>query len=70
MFHLVAIVLLFVFVASAVSGLVTFWQDIRHFKSDVEFSGNRRQLIEHLMSAPVDQEQEEVTDNGSAHCDR
>ena len=70
MFNLIAFVLLCIFIFSSIAGLVTFWQDIRHFKSDIEFSGNRRQLIEHLMSAPVDQEQEEVTDNGPSHCDR
>lgn len=69
MFDLVCIVLLFVFVASVVSGLCTFWHDIRRFKSDIEFSGNRRQLIEHLMSAPVDQEQEEVNDDDTTHSD-
>ena len=67
MFHLVAIVLLFVFVASAVSGLCTFWHDIRRFKSDIEFSGNRRQLIEHLMCAP--DPVEEVNDDDTTHTD-
>ena len=70
MFHLVAIVLLFVFVASAVSGLVTFWQDIRNFKSDIEFLGNRKQLIEHLMLAPNVEDPEEVTVNETEHSDR
>lgn len=69
MFTLICFVLLFVFIAAAASGIITFWQDIRNFKSDIEFSGNRKQLIEHLMLAPNVEDPEEVRDNGPSHCD-
>ena len=70
MFTLIWFVLLFVFIAAAASGIITFWQDIRHFKSDIEFSGNRKQLIEHLMLAPNVEDPEEVTDSETEHSDR
>jgi hypothetical protein len=70
MFNLICTVLLFIFIISSVSGLVTFYIDIRRFKSDIEFSGNRKQLIEHLMLAPNVEDPEEVTVNETEHSDR
>lgn len=49
MFNLLVLVVLVGLVVCIISGIVGFICDIRRFKSDIEFSGNRKQLINHLV---------------------
>jgi len=71
MLNLVMIVFLFVFVCSALTGLVGFILDIRRFKNDIEFSGSRKRLIERLLDEKEleKQKESEVAANESKHND-
>lgn len=65
--NLLVFVVLFGFVVCTISGIVGFFCDIRRFKSDIEFSGNRKQLIHYLMfgadEEKVDSEDEEKVES-------
>ena len=64
MLSLILFVVLVIFSVSSITGIVSFWCDVRQFKSDIEFCGSRKQLIEYLMLAPAPEAQsEEVNDN-------
>lgn len=72
MLNLVCIVVLFVFVCAAVTGLVGFMIDIHRFKADIEFSGNRKELLKRLIDEEelkAERAESEVTSNETEHCD-
>lgn len=54
-------VILAILVWCALVGGVAFLKDLHRFKSELEFSGSRKQLIEYLMS----EDRKEKTDNVS-----
>lgn len=49
MFNILVFIVIIGLVVCTISGIVGFFCDIRRFKSDIEFSGNRKQLIHYLM---------------------
>lgn len=71
MLNLVMIVFIFVFVCSALTGLVGFIIDIRRFKNQIEFSGSRKRMLERLMDEKEleKQKESEVTANENKHND-
>lgn len=50
MIKLIVIVLLFVYFVSMFIGAVRFWRDLKQFKTDIEFTGNRDQLIDLMLA--------------------
>lgn len=57
----VLVVILAILVWCALVGAVAFFKDLHRFKSELEFSGSRKQLIEYLMS----EDRKEKIDNVS-----
>lgn len=53
---IVLFVILAVLVWCSVVGAVAFLKDLQRFKSELEFSGSRKQLIEFLMNKEVGEE--------------
>lgn len=49
MLNLVLFILIASFMACTISGVIGFFFDLKNFKAEHEFSGNRKQLIEYLM---------------------
>lgn len=49
MLNLVLFILAVCFLVCTISGVIGFFTDLRNFKVEHEFSGNRKQLIEYLM---------------------
>ena len=78
MLNLVLFILVVCFLVCTISGVIGFFTDLRNFKAEHEFSGNRKQLIEFLMfgedveikAVPaVETNDSEVNDNESTHSD-
>ena len=46
MLNLVLFILVVCFMVCTISGVIGFFTDLRNFKAEHEFSGNRKQLIE------------------------
>lgn len=76
MLNLVLFLLVICFMVCTLSGVIGFFIDLRNFKAEHEFSGNRKQLIEYLMfgedveikAVPaVETNDSEVNDNESTH---
>lgn len=76
MLNLVLFILVVCFMVCTVSGVIGFFIDLKNFKSEHEFSGNRKQLIELLMfgedveikAVPaVETDDCEVSDDESTH---
>lgn len=76
MLNLVLFILAVCFLVCTISGVIGFFTDLRNFKAEHEFSGNRKQLIELLMfgedveikAVPaVETDDCEVNDNESTH---
>lgn len=76
MFNLILFILVVCFMVCTISGVIGFFTDLRNFKAEHEFSGNRKQLIEYLMfgedveikSVPaVETNVSEVSDDESTH---
>lgn len=76
MLNLVLFILVFCFLVCTISGVIGFFTDLRNFKAEHEFSGNRNQLIEYLMFgedveikavSAVETNDSEVNDNESTH---
>lgn len=76
MLNLVLFILVVCFLVCTISGVIGFFTDLRNFKAEHEFSGNRKQLIEFLMfgedveikAVPaVETNDSEVNDNESTH---
>lgn len=76
MLNLVLFILVVCFLFCTISGVIGFFTDLRNFKVEHEFSGNRKQLIEYLMfgedveikAVPaVETNDSEVNDNESTH---
>lgn len=76
MLNLVLFILVVCFLVCTISGVIGFFTDLRNFKSEHEFSGNRKQLIDFLMfgedfkikAVPaVETNDSEVNDNESTH---
>lgn len=72
MLNLVLFILAVCFMVCTISGVIGFFSDLKNFKAEHEFSGNRKQLIEYLMfgqevdveAAPAaDSKDSEVIDN-------
>ena len=49
MLNLVLFILVVCFLVCTISGVIGFFTDLRNFKAEHEFGGNRKQLIEFLM---------------------
>lgn len=49
MLNLVLFILAVCFMVCTISGVIGFFTDLKRFKAEHEFSGNRKQLIEYLM---------------------
>ena len=49
MLNLVLFILAVCFMVCTLSGVIGFFTDLKNFKAEHEFSGNRKQLIEYLM---------------------
>lgn len=76
MLNLVLFILAVCFLVCTISGVIGFFTDLRNFKAEHEFSGNRKQLIEYLMfgedveikAVPaVETNDSEVSDDESTH---
>ena len=76
MLNLVLFILVVCFFFFFFCGVIGFFTDLRNFKAEHEFSGNRKQLIEYLMfgedveikAVPaVETNDSEVNDNESTH---
>lgn len=53
-------ILLCILVWCALTGAVAFLKDLRRFKTELEFSGNRKQLINYLMSEEYEKKERKV----------
>ena len=49
MLQLIIIVIVFVYLFSALVGSIRFWRDLKQFKTEIEFPGNREQLIDLML---------------------
>ena len=68
MLNLVLFILAVCFLVCTISGVIGFFTDLRNFKAEHEFSGNRKQLIEYLMfGEDVETNDSEVSDDESTH---
>lgn len=76
MLNLVLFILAVCFMVCTISGVIGFFTDLKRFKAEHEFSGNRKQLIEYLMfgedveikAVPaVETDDSEVNDDESTH---
>lgn len=76
MINLVLFILAVCFMVCTISGVIGFFTDLKRFKAEHEFSGNRKQLIEYLMFgedveikavSAVETNDSEVNDNESTH---
>lgn len=76
MLNLVLFILAVCFMVCTISGVIGFFTDLKRFKAEHEFSGNRKQLIEFLLfsedveikSVPaVETDDSEVNDDESTH---
>ena len=76
MINLVLFILAVCFMVCTISGVIGFFTDLKRFKAEHEFSGNRKQLIEFLMFgedveikavSAVETNDSEVNDNESTH---
>ena len=76
MLNLVLFILVVCFLVCTLSGVIGFFTDLKRFKAEHEFSGNRKQLIEYLMFgedveikavSAVETNDSEVNDNESTH---
>ena len=76
MINLVLFILAVCFMVCTISCVIGFFTDLKRFKAEHEFSGNRKQLIEYLMfgedveikAVPaVETNDSEVNDNESTH---
>mgnify|MGYP004527851073 CR=1 FL=1 len=76
MLNLVLFILIASFMACTISGVIGFFFDLKNFKSEHEFSGNRKQLIEFLIfgedveikAVPaVETDESEANDDESTH---
>ena len=76
MLNLVLFILVVCFLVCTICGVIGFFTDLRNFKAEHEFSGNRKQLIEFLMfgedneikAVPsLETNDSEVNDNESKH---
>lgn len=56
---LVFYVILFMFCVSCLTGALRFWKDVRNFKSDLEFSGSRKDLIDYLVAQQLKEKEEQ-----------
>ena len=77
MLNLVLFILSVCFMVCTISGVIGFFTDLKRFKAEHDFSGNRKQLIEYLMFgedveikavSAVETDDSEVNDNESTHC--
>lgn len=77
MLNFVLFILAVCFMVCTISGVIGFFTDLKRFKAEHEFSGNRKQLIEYLMFgedveikavSAVETDDSEVNDNESTHC--
>ncbi len=77
MFNLVLFILAVCFIVCTISGVIGFFTDLKRFKAEHEFNGNRKQLIEYLMFgedveikavSAVESNDSEVNDDESTHC--
>ena len=57
MLQLIIIVIILVYLFSALVGAVRFWRDLKQFKTEIEFTGNREQLIDLMLK------RKEITEN-------
>lgn len=76
MINLVLFILAVCFMVCTISGVIGFFTDLKNFKAEHEFSGNRKQLIEYLMfgedveikTVPaVETDESEANDDESTH---
>lgn len=52
-FYLILIAIILLLFLSFVFGAIAFFKDINRFKTELEFSGNRKQLIKYLMENDI-----------------
>lgn len=55
---LVFYVILFMFCVACITGAFRFWKDVRNFKSDLEFSGSRKDLIDYLVDQQLKEKEQ------------
>lgn len=76
MLNLVLFILAVCFMVCTISGVIGFFTDLKNFKAEHEFSGNRKQLIEYLMFGEdveinvvpaVETDESEANDDESTH---
>lgn len=59
MLNLILFCVLTIFLVSSLTGLIAFMKDLKQFKTEIGFSGNRKQLIEHLLFTDTESEENE-----------
>lgn len=59
MFNFLLFVIAIILFICTVSGIIAFFIDVHKFKTEINFSGTRKQLIEYLMFNDTDEDKKE-----------